>query len=66
MNKYSALICEKYAQISNNELGYIDDALGVVLQILDEVVRNEQIPQEIKNKAAYAAANLLISDYEVK
>lgn len=41
MNKYSTLIYEKYAQIGSNDLGYIDDALGAVMQVLDEVVRNE-------------------------
>ncbi|KDN09554.1 hypothetical protein GAPWKB30_1844 [Gilliamella apicola] len=66
MNKYSTLIYEKYAQIGSNDLGYIDDALGAVMQVLDEVVRNENVPQELKDKAAYAAANLLISDFDVK
>nr|WP_304363270.1 YaeP family protein [Gilliamella apicola] len=66
MNKYSDLIYEKYAQIGSNDLGYIDDALGAVMQVLDEVVRNENVPQELKDKAAYAAANLLISDFDVK
>ena len=66
MNKYSTLIYEKYAQIGSNDLGYIDDALGAVIQVLDEVVRNENVPQELKDKAAYAAANLLISDFDVK
>nr|WP_304364018.1 YaeP family protein [Gilliamella apicola] len=66
MNKYSALVCEKYAQIGSNDLGYIEDALGAVMQVLDEVVRNNQVPQDLKDKAAYAAANLLISDFDVK
>lgn len=66
MNKYSDLIYEKYAQIGSNDLGYIDDALGAVMQVLDEVVSNENVPQELKDKAAYAAANLLISDFDVK
>lgn len=66
MNKYSTLIYEKYAQIGSNDLGYIDDALGAVMQVLDEVVRNKNVPQELKDKAAYAAANLLISDFDVK
>ncbi|MFQ1017300.1 YaeP family protein [Gilliamella sp. BG7] len=66
MNKYSTLIYEKYAQIGSNDLGYIDDALGAVMQVLDEVVRNENVPQELKDKAAYTAANLLISDFDIK
>ncbi|NUF48612.1 YaeP family protein [Gilliamella sp. ESL0250] len=66
MNQYSALICEKYAQIGSNELGYIEDALGAVMQVLDDIVRNDHVPQELKEKAAYTAANLLISDFDVK
>ncbi|MWP62079.1 Uncharacterised protein family (UPF0253) [Gilliamella bombicola] len=66
MNKYSELICEKYAQIGSNDLGYIEDALGAVMQVLDDIVRNDHVPQELKDKAAYAAANLLISDFDVK
>ncbi|MCX8639312.1 YaeP family protein [Gilliamella sp. B3172] len=66
MNQYHETIRQKYAQIGSNELGYIDDALGAVMQVLNEVVRNEHVPQELKDKAAYAAANLLISDFDVK
>ena len=66
MNKYSELIREKYAQIGSNDLGYIDDALGAVMTVLNEIVDNQQIPTELREKAAYAAANLLISDFDVK
>ena len=66
MNKYSELIREKYAQIGSNDLGYIDDALGAVMTVLNEIVENQQVPQDLREKAAYAAANLLISDYDVK
>lgn len=66
MNKYCEFIREKYAQIGSNELGYIEDALGAVMLVLNEVVDCDKVPQELKDKAAYAAANLLISDYEVK
>lgn len=66
MNKYCDLIREKYAQIGSNELGYIEDALGAVMQVLNEVAVNENVPDEIKLKAAYAAANLLMSDYDIK
>ena len=66
MNKYSELIREKYAQIGSNDLGYIDDALGAVMTVLNEIVENQQVPQDLREKAAYAAANLLISDFDVK
>lgn len=65
MNKYCELIREKYAQIGSNDLGYIEDALNAVMQVLDEVVRDEQVPEQLRHKAAYTAANLLMSDFEV-
>ncbi len=66
MNKYNELIRERYAQIGSNDLGYIDDALSAVMTVLNEIVENQQVPQDLREKAAYAAANLLISDYDVK
>ncbi len=64
MNKYCALIREKYSQIGSNELGYVDDALGSVMQILNEISMSEKVPEALRDKAAYAAANLLMSDYD--
>lgn len=66
MNKYHELIRERYAQIGSNDLGYIEDALGAVMMVLNEVVDNQLVPQDLREKAAYTAANLLISDYDVK
>lgn len=65
MNKYCDLIREKYAQIGSNDLGYIEDALGAVMQALDAVARDQQVPEPLRHKAAYAAANLLMSDFDI-
>lgn len=66
MNKYCDLIREKYAQIGSNELGYVEDALGAVMLVLNEVADDKQVPAELREKAAYAAANLLMSDFDIK
>lgn len=65
MNQYCDLIREKYAQIGSNDLGYIEDALGAVMQALDAVARDQQVPEPLRHKVAYAAANLLMSDFDI-
>ncbi|MDU3068401.1 MAG: YaeP family protein [Escherichia coli] len=47
MEKYCELIRKRYAEIASGDLGAADDALS----------------EAVREKAAYAAANLLVSDY---
>jgi hypothetical protein len=64
--KYQAC-CEKvreaYSQIGGGDLGYIDKAITAAIRALDEIAADETLPEDVRNKAAYAAANLLMSDY---
>ncbi|MGL4207736.1 MAG: YaeP family protein [Aeromonadaceae bacterium] len=64
--KYLAC-CEKvreaYSQIGGGDLGYIAKAITAAIQALDEIAADESLPETVRNKAAYAAANLLMSDY---
>lgn len=60
---YNKLIKQRYAEIGSNELGYMPDVLECILQTLNAIVPDERVPDELRERAAFAATNTLISDY---
>ncbi|USD64688.1 YaeP family protein [Vibrio sp. SCSIO 43136] len=58
------MIRELYAQIGSGDQAYVPQAISCALKALNEIASDESLTKEVREKAAFAAANLLISDFE--
>ncbi|MDC0610446.1 YaeP family protein [Vibrio sp.] len=58
------LVRELYSQIGSGDQGYVPQAITCAVKALDDIAADESLPQTTRDKAAFAAANLLISDFE--
>jgi hypothetical protein len=57
-------IREMYAQIGGGGQAYVPSAIACSIRAFNEIASNVALPKEVRDKAAFAAANLLISDFE--
>ncbi|WP_375753057.1 YaeP family protein [Vibrio sp. HN007] len=60
------MIRELYSLIGSGDQGYVPQAITCALKALNDIAADESLPKEAREKAAFAAANLLISDFEDK
>lgn len=65
MNVYECCdkVRELYSLIGSGDQGYIPQAISCALKALNDIAADDSLTNEIRDKAAFAAANLLISDH---
>ncbi len=66
MNIYDccALIRQRYAEIGSGDQAYIPAAIHCAIKTLNDIASDENVALETREQAAFAAANLLISDHK--
>jgi len=50
-------------QIGSGDAAYVPKAITCAIKALDDIAGNEAIDEKTREEAAFAAANLVLSDY---
>ncbi|MGC9404303.1 YaeP family protein [Vibrio genomosp. F10] len=58
------LVRELYSQIGSGDQSYIPKAITCAVKTFNDIAADASLPKETRERAAFAAANLLISDFE--
>jgi len=51
-------------RIGSGEIGYLNKPVTHAIELLDSIAADERMPEELRTKAAYAAANLVLAELE--
>lgn len=52
-----------YSQIGSGDIGFIPHAIAAAVRALNTLAEDPRVPDELRDRAALAAANLLMSDH---
>ena len=63
MYPYSEKTKKLINQIGSGDAAYVPKAITCAINNLDKIAANEELPEDVRDQAAYAAANLVLSDY---
>jgi len=63
MFQYSDKTKQLINQIGSGDAAYVPKAVNCAIKTLDAIAANESLPEEVRKNAAYAAANLVLSDH---
>ena len=63
MFQYSDRTKKLINQIGSGDAAYVPKAITCAIKTLDQLAANENLPEDVRKQAAFAAANLVLSDY---
>jgi hypothetical protein len=63
MFQYSEKTRKLINLIGSGDAAYVPKAITCALNTLDQIAGNEKLPESVREDAAYAAANLSLSDF---
>ncbi|WP_354624528.1 YaeP family protein [Psychromonas sp. MME2] len=63
MYPYSEKTKQLISLIASGDAAYIPKAITCAIKALDAIAANEELSKQVREDAAFAAANLILSDY---